>query len=71
MRRRGIGGNVLDGCLPHHYRVKREVRTEAMVSIIIPTIAAKGLIKGRDYVDSREDRLSQLRDHLHRRHSRE
>jgi ADP-heptose:LPS heptosyltransferase/GT2 family glycosyltransferase len=46
MRRRGIAGNVLDGCVPHHYRVKRALRAEAMVSIIIPTIAAKGLIKG-------------------------
>jgi ADP-heptose:LPS heptosyltransferase/GT2 family glycosyltransferase len=46
MRRRGIGSSVLDGCAPHHYRVKRTLQTEAMVSIIIPTIGAKGLIKG-------------------------
>ena len=43
---KGYCGIVLNGCVPHHYRVKRAVRTEAMVSIIIPTIAAKGLIKG-------------------------
>ena len=42
----GHCGNVLDGCVPHHYRMKRAVQTDAMVSIIIPTIAAKGLIKG-------------------------
>ena len=69
MRRRGIAGIVLNGCVPHHYRVKRAVPTEAMVSIIIPTIAAKGLIKGALTSIRREDHLSQLRDHLHRRDS--
>ncbi|HEY1795571.1 MAG TPA: glycosyltransferase family 9 protein [Stellaceae bacterium] len=45
LARRGIAGEVLDGCGPGHYRVKRAVDTEALVSIIIPTCAAGGLIR--------------------------
>jgi ADP-heptose:LPS heptosyltransferase/GT2 family glycosyltransferase len=46
LHRRGTPGRVMNGCAPHHYRVRRRVQTQGMVSIIIPTIAAKGLIKG-------------------------
>ena len=46
MQRHGITAKVMQGCVAHHYRVQRRVETHGMVSIIIPTIAAKGLIKG-------------------------
>ncbi len=45
MRRRRIAGEVRPGCLPGIYRIKRELRTPGLVSIIIPTIASKGLVK--------------------------
>ena len=44
LQRNDVAGEILAGCLPGVYRVKREVRTDGLVSIIIPTIAAKGLI---------------------------
>jgi ADP-heptose:LPS heptosyltransferase/GT2 family glycosyltransferase len=44
LTRRGIAGEVSDGCAPGHYRLRRTVDTEALVSIIIPTCAAGGLI---------------------------
>ncbi len=43
--RRGIEGEVQSGCAPGIYRVKRAVATTGLVSIIIPTCAAGGLIK--------------------------
>jgi ADP-heptose:LPS heptosyltransferase/GT2 family glycosyltransferase len=45
LKRRGIEGTILDGCLPGVYRLKRAVLTRGLVSIIIPTVAARGLIK--------------------------
>jgi ADP-heptose:LPS heptosyltransferase/GT2 family glycosyltransferase len=46
MIRRGISGRIDAGCAPGLYRLKREVQSGALVSIIIPTRAARGLIKG-------------------------
>lgn len=45
MRRRRVEGEVLPGCLPGIYRMRRKVQVEGLVSIIIPTIASRGLIK--------------------------
>lgn len=45
LTRRGIDGEVQSGCAPGIYRVKRTVTTQGLVSIIIPTCAARGLIK--------------------------
>jgi ADP-heptose:LPS heptosyltransferase/GT2 family glycosyltransferase len=43
--RRGIKATIKKGCAPGIYRVKRKRKTGGMVSIIIPTCAARGLIK--------------------------
>jgi ADP-heptose:LPS heptosyltransferase/GT2 family glycosyltransferase len=45
LTRRGIDGVVEDGVAPGIFRVRRAVTVEGMVSIIIPTMAARGLIK--------------------------
>ena len=45
LSRRGIEADVLDGCAPGHFRVKRKPAVTGKVSIIIPTCAARGLIK--------------------------
>ena len=42
--RRGIVGEVKDGCLPGVYYVQRNIADEPLVSIIISTMAARGLI---------------------------
>ena len=43
--RRGVAGEVREGNIPGHFRLKRAVNRGGLVSIIIPTCAAKGLIK--------------------------
>ena len=45
MRRRAIDGEILPGCIPGVHRLKRRVATVGMVSIIMPTIAARGLVE--------------------------
>jgi ADP-heptose:LPS heptosyltransferase/GT2 family glycosyltransferase len=45
MRRRGIEAEIVLGCIPGLYRVKRRVMVDGMVSIIMPTIAARGLVE--------------------------
>ena len=45
LARRSIDGNVEDGAAPGIFRVRRNVTTKRLVSIIIPTCAARGLIK--------------------------
>ena len=42
--RRGIRADVLPGCLPGTWRLKRTAPTKGKVSIIIPTCAAKGYV---------------------------
>ena len=37
LQRRGIAGSVEDGPAPNRFRIRREVRGEPMVSIVIPT----------------------------------
>ena len=44
--RRGIPGEILAGQAPGSYRVKRALAAPGLVSIIIPTCAARGLIEG-------------------------
>lgn len=43
--RRGIKGKVLAGCVQGTHRVQRRVTTKGMVSIIIPTVATRGLVQ--------------------------
>lgn len=45
MERRGINGTIETGRAPGIYRVRRELVSEGLVSIIIPTCAARGLIR--------------------------
>ena len=45
LTRRGIEAQIQPGCRPGIYRVKRRVASPGLVSIIVPTRAAKGLIK--------------------------
>ncbi|MGO8737835.1 glycosyltransferase family 9 protein [Rhodoblastus sp.] len=45
IRRRGVAGEVLRGDFPGTYRVRRSVATRGLVSIIMPTIATRGLVK--------------------------
>ena len=42
--RRGIKADVLPGCLPGTWRLKRTAAAKGKVSIIIPTCAAKGYV---------------------------
>ena len=43
--RRNIEGEVLPGVLKGVFRARRDVKTEGLVSIVMPTIAARGLVK--------------------------
>jgi ADP-heptose:LPS heptosyltransferase/GT2 family glycosyltransferase len=43
--RRGIAADVLPGCVAGTWRLKRHVTTAGMVSIIMPTIASRGLVR--------------------------
>lgn len=43
--RRGVAAQVQRGCLPGTFRVKRAIKGHPLVSIIIPTMAARGLVK--------------------------
>jgi ADP-heptose:LPS heptosyltransferase/GT2 family glycosyltransferase len=45
IERRGIDGEIITGCGPGIYRLKRRVLGQDLVSIILPTCASKGLIK--------------------------
>jgi ADP-heptose:LPS heptosyltransferase/GT2 family glycosyltransferase len=45
MRRRGVAAQVQPWLIEGTFRIKRPVAEQAMVSIIIPTIAARGLIE--------------------------
>ena len=45
MRRRGVAAQVQPWLIEGTWRIKRPVAEQAMVSIIIPTIAARGLIE--------------------------
>jgi ADP-heptose:LPS heptosyltransferase/GT2 family glycosyltransferase len=45
LARRGIEGEIRTGCRPGIYRAVRQIATPGRVSIIIPTCAARGLIK--------------------------
>jgi ADP-heptose:LPS heptosyltransferase/GT2 family glycosyltransferase len=45
LRRRCIKAEVLPGCSPHIFRVKRSVGQSGRVSIIMPSIGARDLIK--------------------------
>ncbi len=43
--RRGIDGDVMDGCLPGTWRLRRRLQATGKVAIVIPTCAARGLIE--------------------------
>jgi ADP-heptose:LPS heptosyltransferase/GT2 family glycosyltransferase len=45
LKRRNIAGEILAGITDHYYRVKRNVPARELVSIIVPTCAAGGLIE--------------------------
>ncbi len=45
LARRGIEAHVQPGCIAGTYRVQRAIRQPGLVSIIIPSIAARGLIE--------------------------
>lgn len=45
LQRRGIEGEVQAGCIAGTYRVHRSVQRPGLVSIIIPSIASRGLIE--------------------------
>jgi O-antigen biosynthesis protein len=45
IRRKGIAASVLPGIVGGTYRLKRELSTDGLVSIIIPTRAAQGMIE--------------------------
>ena len=45
LARRGVAGEILTGAVPGCYRVKRALSEPGLVSIIIPTCAARGLIE--------------------------
>ncbi len=45
MKRRGIRADILSGCVAGSYRVRRRTARQGLVSIIIPTVATRGLIK--------------------------
>jgi ADP-heptose:LPS heptosyltransferase/GT2 family glycosyltransferase len=44
LERRHIAAAIGDGCIAGNYRVKRKLQTAGLVSIIIPTMASRGLI---------------------------
>src|SRR5260370_13058567 len=43
--RRGIEGTIEPGCLPGIYHLKRTVRSDALVSIVMPTAGVRDLFK--------------------------
>jgi ADP-heptose:LPS heptosyltransferase/GT2 family glycosyltransferase len=45
MRRRDISGSILPGCAPHIHHLKRKLTRPGRVSIIMPSIGARDLIK--------------------------
>ena len=45
IERRGIDGEIIAGCQPGSYRLKRQVIGKDLVSIIVPTCASRRLIK--------------------------
>jgi ADP-heptose:LPS heptosyltransferase/GT2 family glycosyltransferase len=45
MDRRSIAGQIGEGCIDGVYRLQRDIARSGLVSIIIPTMAARGLIK--------------------------
>src|SRR5205823_535239 len=45
LARRGIAGEIRDGAVPGAYHLKRTLTKPGMVSILIPTCAAQGLIE--------------------------
>jgi len=57
MARRGIDGDIKEGCAPGYYRVRRRLRSRGMVSVIIPTTGnvdllgpcLAGLLHGTNY----------------------
>ncbi len=54
LQRRGEAAEIRRGCLPGIYRPKRDVTVDGLVSIIIPTMAARGLVKaGIDSIRAR------------------
>jgi ADP-heptose:LPS heptosyltransferase/GT2 family glycosyltransferase len=44
-QRRGIAADVLPGCIEGSWRFRREILASGMVSIIMPTIASRGLVE--------------------------
>jgi ADP-heptose:LPS heptosyltransferase/GT2 family glycosyltransferase len=54
--RRGIKGKIEKGCAPGIHRLKRKTSARSKVSIIIPTMAARGLIK--TCIESLRDKTS-------------
>jgi ADP-heptose:LPS heptosyltransferase/GT2 family glycosyltransferase len=56
LARRGIGGRVVEGCAPGIYDIERAHTIKGLVSIIIPTCAAKGYIK--TCIDTMRERTS-------------
>jgi ADP-heptose:LPS heptosyltransferase/GT2 family glycosyltransferase len=45
MERRRIAGDIRDGCVAGTYRLQRAVTKRGLVSVILPTCAARGLVK--------------------------
>ncbi len=45
MKRRGVRAEILSGCVAGSYRVRRRTAGRGLVSIIIPSVATRGLIK--------------------------
>ncbi len=58
--RRGIEAEVMDGCMPGTWRLRRLPRATGKVAIIIPTCAAHGYIETCIDIAARQDRLSEL-----------
>ena len=56
LTRRGIAADVQRGCRVHYYRVQRKILQRRLVSVIVPTCAAGGLI--RTCVESLRDRTA-------------
>ena len=54
--RRNIAGRVTDGCAPGLYDIERTHATRGLVSIIMPTCAARGLVK--TCIDTLRERTS-------------
>ena len=69
--RRGIAAEVMAGAVPGTWRLRRTEPVTGMVSIIIPTCAARGYIETCIKLAARAHRVSQLRDRLRRQYSRQ